>query len=158
MRKLFLTTFFALTTFVAPLNTARADGHTKIENGWITAQSPSDVASTVKRLTAAIEKAGATLSAVVDHQAGAKKAGLEMAPATLVIFGNPKLGTPIMKSSPMAAHDLPIRVLVWSDNGTTKLAALAPETFKARHGVTADEALKKMGGALDNFMGAAIKP
>ena len=135
--------------------------HTTIASamdGWIEKSSPHSVEKTVTQMTAAIEKAGATVFAVIDHQKGAQNVGLELAPTTLVLFGNPTIGTPIMQANRLAGHDLPIRVLVWSDGGATKMAALAPETFKARYGVETDmKPLKMMAGAVGKFMDAAAK-
>ncbi|MFD0916685.1 DUF302 domain-containing protein [Pseudahrensia aquimaris] len=127
-------------------------------DGWIEKASPHSVEKTVMQLTAAIEKAGAKVFAVIDHQAGAKSVGLDMPATTLVLFGNPKIGTPIMQANPMAAHDLPIRVLVWSKDGQTQMAALAPETFKTRYGVDpAMKPLQMMQGAVGKFMDAAAQ-
>jgi uncharacterized protein (DUF302 family) len=124
---------------------------------WIIKQSPHDVSTTADRLVAVINKAGATVFARIDHQANAKKAGMEMAPATVVLFGNPKIGTPIMQANPQAAIDLPVKVLIWSVNGKTKIGALAPAALKARHAVEgADGSFKKMNGALNKLMGVAI--
>ena len=123
---------------------------------WVTASSPHSVAETTKRLEEAIEKAGATLFATIDHQANASAAGLDLSPVTLVIFGNPNVGTPLMQANPAAGLDLPVRVLIWEEDGETRLGALAPDELKARYGLTeADEALAKMKGALDKLMAAA---
>ena len=128
-------------------------------DGWIIVESPHDVAVTADKLTAAVEKAGATVFARVDHAAGAKKVGADLADATLVIFGNPKIGTPIMQSNLKAGLDLPIRVLIWSQDGKTQLGTLDPATLKARYelGDGADGALGAMKGALGKLMGAATQ-
>jgi uncharacterized protein (DUF302 family) len=124
---------------------------------WIVKTSPHDVETTVAQLKAAVEKAGAKVFAVIDHQAGAKSAGLELDPTTLVIFGNPKIGTPIIQADRNAALDLPIRVLVWSEQGRTRIGVLSPEEFKRRYDVkNADKALQMMGKALNNLLNAAI--
>ncbi|MBA4784040.1 MAG: DUF302 domain-containing protein [Rhizobiales bacterium] len=125
---------------------------------WITRESPHAVKQTVDQLTAAIEGAGATVVAVVDHSAAAKKAGLELAPSTLVIFGNPKIGTPIMQDNIRAGLDLPIRVLVFEEGGKTMVGYLDPAVLQTRYGIKADnEAVKKMTGALMKLTDAAIK-
>jgi uncharacterized protein (DUF302 family) len=78
--------------------------------------------------------------------------------ATLVIFGNPKIGTPIMKSNIRAGLDLPIRVLIWEEGGKTMLGATDPDALKERYSVTgADKAVMTMKGALGKLMGAAAK-
>ncbi len=123
---------------------------------WMIQASPHSVSVTADKLVAAVENAGATLFARIDHQAGAKKIDQEMPGATLVIFGNPALGTPIMKSNIKAGLDLPIRVLVWEEGGSTKLGALAPDSLKLRYQIEgADGALTKMNGALGKLMSAA---
>lgn len=136
--------------------TASADGHSK--DGWLTQESAHSVSVTADKLTAAVEKAGAKVFARVDHQAGAKSIGDDLAGATLVIFGNPKIGTPIMKSNIRAGLDLPIRVLIWEEGGKTMLGATDPDVLKERYSVEgADKALMTMKGALGKLMGAAAK-
>ena len=123
---------------------------------WIIKQSPDDVKTTTDRLVAVIAKASITLFARIDHQKGAKDAGLEMQPTTVVLFGNPKLGTPIMKANPRAAIDLPIKVLIWRENGKTQIGALAPSAFKARYGIEGvEKPFAKMNGALNKLMSVA---
>ncbi len=124
---------------------------------WITRTSPHDVSKTADQLVGAIEKAGAKVFAVVDHQANAAGADMELAPVTLVIFGNPKVGTPIMQADPKAGIDLPVRVLVWNEEGRTRIGALAPDTLAQRYDVgEAADSLDQMGKALDSLMDAAI--
>lgn len=125
---------------------------------WIVKSSPHTVAKTVEQLTGAIENAGARVFAVVDHAAGAANVGEELAPATLVIFGNPKIGTPVMQNNIRAGLDLPIRVLVFEEGRETKIGYLDPAKLKARYGIDgADEAFAKMTGALEKLTGAAAK-
>lgn len=117
-------------------------------DGWITKTSSHDVAGTADRLVAAVEGAGATVFARVDHQKGAMSVGSEIPGATLVIFGNPKIGTPIIAENPKAGLDLPIRVLIWDDSGQTMIGYLSPDELASRYGLAASaEALKTMGGA-----------
>ena len=124
---------------------------------WIIKKSPHDVNTTADRLVAVIKKAGATVFARVDHQANAQNAGLSMAPATVVIFGNPQMGTPIMNASPRAAIDLPVKVLIWSEGGKTMIGAVSPAALKARHQIDGvDGPFNKMNGALNKLMGVAI--
>ncbi len=124
---------------------------------WITRTSAHDVSKTADQLVAAIEKAGAKVFAVVDHKANAESAGLTLSPVTLVIFGNPKIGTPIMQADPKAGIDLPVRVLVWDEQGRTRIGALAPETLSKRYDVgEASDSLEQMGKALDTLLDAAI--
>ena len=123
---------------------------------WIVKTSPHSVPVTVERLKSAIEDAGAGVAAVVDHAAGAKRAGMELAPTTLVIFGNPKLGTPLMQENPQVGIDLPMRVLIWQDGDTTRVGYLKPDSMASSYGIAADNgSIKKMTGALDKLTNAA---
>jgi uncharacterized protein (DUF302 family) len=117
----------------------------------VTKKSAHDASATVARLEAAITKRGATIVAKVDHAAAAKASGLELKPATVVIFGNPKLGTPLMQSSVTTGLDLPMRVLVWQDAaGAVMLGYWPPATLAAMHGIKdRDQVVKTMTGALD---------
>lgn len=125
---------------------------------WITKESAHSVSVTADKLVAAIENAGPTVFARIDHAAGAKKAGLELEDTTLVIFGNPKIGTPIMQANRKAGIDLPIRVLIWSEGGKTMLGAVSPKGLTERYGLSGvDKPLQTMGGALNKLMEAAGK-
>lgn len=142
----FFAALFALSLLILP---ARAED-------WIVKDSPSPVTDTADKLVAAVEGAGAKVIARVDHAAGAKSAGAELAPMIMVMFGNPKLGTPIIKAAPQAGLDLPIRVLIWDDNGATKIGYLDPAALKARYKVEgADPAFEAMAGALGKLTDAA---
>ena len=135
---------------------AFADGHAA--KGLTIMESPHDVATTVEKLTAAIEKSPATLFATIDHGAGAKKAGLELPPAVLVLFGNPKVGTPIMQADARAGLDLPVRVLVHEVDGKTMLVARNADGLKALHDIAAAEKpLNMLDGAIGKLMEAATK-
>ncbi len=131
---------------------------TAMADDWITKKSPHSVEQTVAQFTKAAEGAGAKVFAVVDHQKGAKSVDAELAPATLVIFGNPKIGTPVMQGNIRAALDLPLRVLVFEENGETTIGYLKPQELKARYNVTgADPVFEKMTGALNKLTDAAIQ-
>ncbi len=98
-------------------------GHDAGDNSAIVEHpSPVGFDATLARLTAAIERAGLTIFARIDHAAGARDAGLTMPPTTVLIYGNAKGGTPIMLAAPLAALDLPLRVLVREAGGRTLLA------------------------------------
>ncbi|MDD9909516.1 MAG: DUF302 domain-containing protein [Ahrensia sp.] len=126
---------------------------------WITKTSPHSVEVTADRLVAAIENGPPTLFARIDHAAGAKSAGLELTPSTVVLFGNPKLGTPIMQAAPKAALDLPMRILIWSQDGQTMMGALSPQALKDRYSIQgADKQFEVMNGAINGLMEAAAKP
>jgi uncharacterized protein (DUF302 family) len=95
----------------------------------ITARSRSDVATTVRRLTAALQRRGITLFATVDHAAGARGVGLELSDEVVLVFGNPAAGTPLMQADPRAGLDLPLRILVWSGDDGTQVAFRDPQAM-----------------------------
>jgi len=101
--------------------------------GIITKLSPRPVADTVSKLTGIIGAKGIRLFAVIDQSAEARQAGLSLRETTLVIFGNPAAGTPVMAAAPLAALDLPLKVLVWDDNGQTKVSYYSAEALAARY-------------------------
>lgn len=109
------------------------------------------VKETIDRIVADLDKRGIKPVARVDHAAGAKAAGLEMKPAEVVFFGNPKLGTPLMLANPEAAIDLPMRVVAYEDKaGKVWVAYTKPDALKARHKLDGvDAQLKVMAGALE---------
>ncbi|WP_412048744.1 DUF302 domain-containing protein [Hoeflea sp. Naph1] len=142
----------AATLVMATAGSAAAD------DGWIVKNSDASVEQTADKLVAAVEKAGAKVFARVDHAAGAKSIDAELADMTLVMFGNPKIGTPILQASPRAGIDLPNRVLIWDEQGQTRIGYLDPAALKTRHKVKgADEAFKVMAGALGKLTDAASK-
>jgi uncharacterized protein (DUF302 family) len=97
------------------------------------------VLGTVEHLGEVIEAAGAKLFAVIDHSGEAERVGLALRDTKLVVFGNPSAGTPVMQASPLAALDLPLKVLVWADDeGTVWMSYLEGQWLANRHGVAAD--------------------
>jgi uncharacterized protein (DUF302 family) len=99
----------------------------------VTKLSRQSVAGTVPRLTGMITAKGMRLFAVIDQAAKARQVGLTLRATTLVIFGSPKTGTPVMAASPLAALDLPLKVLIWADQGQTKVSYYAPAMLAASH-------------------------
>ncbi len=108
------------------------------ESGIVTKISPRPVADTVARFTDMLSAKGVRLFAVIDQTAEARRVGLGLRDTTLVIFGNPVAGTPVMDAAPLAALDLPLKVLIWDDAGQTKVAYVAPATLAARYQLSAD--------------------
>jgi uncharacterized protein (DUF302 family) len=106
--------------------------------GIVTKLSHLPVAGTVARLTEMVSAKGMRLFAVIDQRAEAQKAGLDLRETTLVLFGSPAAGTPVMAASPLSALDLPLKVLVWDDQGQTKVSYVAPDTLAARYHLGAD--------------------
>jgi uncharacterized protein (DUF302 family) len=108
-------------------------------NGLISIQSEFDPTETVKRLEAEIKRHGMTVFARMDHAALANEAGLPLLPTVLIIFGNPKVGTPLMQANQSIGLDLPLKFLVWQNAaGRTWLAYNDPEWLADRHGIAAD--------------------
>ena len=130
------------------------------EDGLVKLQSSHSVEATADKLEQALMSKGMTVFARIDHANGAANAGLSLKPTELVIFGNPKVGTPLMNCERSVAIDLPQKMLVWEDDsGQVWVAYNDPEHLKARHGLEGcDEVLKKVSGALGNFAGAATAP
>ena len=111
---------------------------TQDEAGVVTKLSPLPVAGTVAKLTGILSAKGVKLFAVIDQSAEARQAGLSLRETTLVIFGSPVAGTPVMAASPLAALDLPLKVLVWDDGGQTSVTYYSPAALAARHHLGAD--------------------
>ena len=108
------------------------------ENGIVTIPGHQSVDQTVQKLEGILEAKGIKLFTVIDHSGEAEKAGLKMRPTKVVIFGNPKAGTPLMIASPSIAIDLPLKVLVWEDaNGKVWVSYNSPAYLQARHELAA---------------------
>lgn len=119
---------------------------------WVIKSSPHDVATTADRLEAIIAESPASVVARIDHQAAAQGVELEMAPATVLIFGNPALGTPLMQADPRVALDLPLRVLVWQGETGTNIGYLSVEALARRYDISsAADVLSSIGGALNKM-------
>lgn len=104
--------------------------------GIIEIFSNHSVDETVDRLKNILVAKGVTLFALVDHSGEAEKVGMKMPPTKLLIFGNPKAGTPIMLASPLSAIDLPLKILVRQDtDGNVRIAYNATEFLRARHSI-----------------------
>jgi uncharacterized protein (DUF302 family) len=115
------------------------------ETDVVTKLSRESVAATVAELTDMITAKGMRLFAVIDQAAEARKAGLTLRETVLVIFGSPQAGTPVMAASPLAALDLPLKVLIWADEGQTKVSYYAPAALAASHHLTAELAANLAG-------------
>jgi len=120
-----------------------------------TKESPRSVEDTVARLKGVLDSKGIKLFAVIDHSGEAKAAGLELRDTKLVIFGSPVAGTPVMATAPLAALDLPLKVLVWADGDQTKVSYLEPIELAARYGLTHELAGRL--AAIDVVTDAAIE-
>jgi uncharacterized protein (DUF302 family) len=105
---------------------------------------------TVERLQRAIAAGGATLFAALDQRAAAKAAGLDLRPTTLLVFGNPKGGTPLMDAFPLTALDLPFKLLIWEENGVVRIGRVPVAAIAERYAVTGlDDLLARLQTSLD---------
>lgn len=116
------------------------------EQGMVHVPSRHSVSKTIARLNALVKSHGLTLFAHIDFTGDAAKVGLRMRQTQLLIFGNPKAGTPVMIATPSIALDLPLKALAWEDaQGKVWLSYNTPEYLKQRHGLP-DDLLKNIGG------------
>lgn len=129
---------FITALFLIPVTSVSAD------SGALTNQSVYSAEVTLERFEAAIENRGFTIFSRIDHAAGAKQVGLSMPYSTVVIFGNPKAGTPAFLKSPELGIDLPLKALVWEDQDgkvflTYNSGTYLFKTIYARHGLPVEQ-------------------
>lgn len=126
-------------------------------DGLIKKPSKNSVSATIEKMKAALQSKGIKVMAEVDHQVNATGVDMKLGETKLLIFGNPKLGTPLMQSSVTAGIDLPMKLLVWEDSaGKVWLAYNDPAYIATRHGISDQpEVIKKMTGALDKLTSKA---
>lgn len=112
--------------------------------GVISRRSPYGVEETVRRLRVLLDERDITLFAHINHAEAARDAGLPLRETQLLLFGSPRAGTPLMVEAPLIALDLPLKVLVWQDDGgVTRVSHQEPEALRERYGLPAD-----LGGPL----------
>ena len=128
-------------------------------DGLVSKPSRHSVDETINRLETVVISKGFTVFLRIDHGADAKKAGLSMRPAQLLIFGNPKGGTPLMNASPTAAIDLPLKALAWEDgDGKVWLSYNTAAYLRDRHDIRGmEDLLGKLDGALDAMTEKALE-
>jgi uncharacterized protein (DUF302 family) len=104
------------------------------DNGIVNKPSSHSVDQTVEKLKGILQAKGVALFALVDHSGEAEKVGMKMRPTKLLIFGNPKAGTPLMLAAPSCAIDLPLKILIWED-GQSKvwISYNSPQYLQKRH-------------------------
>jgi len=109
------------------------------EAGITTIASRHSVDQIVQRLEALLDAKGVKVFSLIDHSGEAEQAGMSMRPTKLLIFGNPKAGTPLMVAAPSIAIDLPLKILIWEDaDGNARVSYNSPAYLQARHGVPAN--------------------
>jgi uncharacterized protein (DUF302 family) len=112
---------------------------TNTDAGIVSIPANHSVDQTVEKLQQILQAKGVKLFALVDHSGEAERAGLSMPPTKLLIFGNPKAGTPLMVASPSVAIDLPLKILVWQDkSGKVWVSYNGPAYLQSRHNLPAD--------------------
>jgi uncharacterized protein (DUF302 family) len=128
-------------------------------DGIIRIKSMHSVTVTVNKLESALKSKGMTIFKRVSHSAGAAKVGLELRPTELMIFGNPKVGSPLMQCQQLAALDLPQKALVYEDEeGQVWFAYNDPQYIADRHNITGcDDVVDKISNALASFSRAATR-
>ena len=104
----------------------------------VTKVSPWSMADTVARLSAVVAARGMEVFAIIDHSSKAREVGLDLRDTRLVIFGSPSAATPVIEAAPLAALDLPFRVVVWEDGFQTLVSYPAPAAVARRYGLDGD--------------------
>ena len=127
------------------------------DNGLISKKSKYSVKETLDRLEKVLKEKGISVALRWNHSEKGKKVGIPLRPTSLLIFGNPKLGTNFFTSKQTSGIDLPLKALAWQDeNGQVWLTYNDPAYIAKRHGITdRPKIVKKMTGALDKFTSAA---
>ena len=126
------------------------------ESDVVTKSSRRSVADTLSRLTELLDARRIKLFAVIDQRAEARGAGLQLRETVPVIFGDRAVGTSVMVDSPLAALDLPLKVLIWADDDVTKVSYTAPSALAARHHLDGDLAARLAG--IDTITDALVAP
>ena len=156
----------AAVLFAVPLAAAQAQkappkpAKPPTDTNLVIRESANSVKDTLDKLAKAVEAKGAKVVARVDHAAGAKAVGTDMKPTEVLIFGNPKLGTPVIAANPRAGFDLPLKVLAYEDAaGKVWVAYTKPSVLQKRYGLNGKDqvsAVKAIAEALDGLTGAAV--
>lgn len=129
--------------------------------GLVSVRSQNTPLQTMRRLEAAVKARGMRVFAHIDHAAGAAEAGLPLRPTDLLIFGDPRAGTPLMESVQAIGIDMPLKALVWQDvTGKTWVSYNDPDWLARRHGLDprADATIAATSAVLDAIAKAAAAP
>jgi uncharacterized protein (DUF302 family) len=132
------------------------DAASRNDGGSTTKLSGRSVKATVARLQELIEKNGMQVFDVIDQREEAQLVGLSLRETVLVLFGSPSAGTPVMEAAPLAALDLPLRILIWDDEKQTKVSYVPPQVLAERYGLGPD-LVQRLGG-IDPLTDALIAP
>ena len=124
---------------VHPENSEKVSMTPAADKGIIDKPSNHSVEQTVDRLKNILQSKGVTLFSLIDHSGEAEKVGMKMLPTKLLIFGNPKAGTPLMLAAPRSAIDLPLKILIWEDaQGKVWVTYNSPIYLQQRHSLPAE--------------------
>ena len=124
-----------------------------MSSALIVAKTRHDVGTAVRLLTTALQRRGITLFATIDHGAGARAAGLPLSDEVVLVFGNPVAGTPLMQADPRTGIDLPLRILIWSENGETSVAFRDPHALAGEFSLAGcTNTLDKLRAVLDGLV------
>ncbi|MFW2371722.1 MAG: DUF302 domain-containing protein [Gammaproteobacteria bacterium] len=133
-------------------------GVSQAEGEYISKKSPYSVAKTIDRLQNLLKNKGIEIFKKVDHGAGAKRVGVPLNDSQLLIFGNPKMGSPLMAEAPLMGLDLPMKALAWSDaSGQVWLSYLDPLALQKRHNLKRVDIIQKMTNALNAFTNQVVQ-
>jgi uncharacterized protein (DUF302 family) len=123
----------------------------------MTKESRYSYSETLERLSTAITAGGNTIFTTIDQAAAAETVGLSLRPTTLVVFGNPKGGTPLMDAFPLVSLELPLKLLVWEERDGVKVAYVTMSEIAMRYGVTGmDERIAAMDRAVDTLTNIVV--
>ncbi len=120
----------------------------------ITKTANGSVDDIVAKLSEIVEARGLKVFAVIDHSGEARRIGIELRDTKVVIFGSPVAGTPVMQSAPLVALDLPLKLLIWDDGGTTRVSYTSPQTLAERYRLRDDLAQRLAG--IELIVGALV--
>ena len=158
MKRIFIPMLLAIA--LASCTASNSNSPNEIDQTMIIKKpSPYSASETIDRLENILNAKGLTVFTRVDHAAGAKKVDLALGGSELIIFGNPKLRTPLMQENPEMGLDLPLKALAYTDaDGQTYLKYIAPASLETRHNIQTNKAvIEKMTGALDAMTSKAVE-
>lgn len=122
------------------------------ERGLVIETSDESVDATVDRVESGIEESPLTLVTTIDHAGNTASTDIDLPPTTLLVFGNPTVGTPLIETDRTVAIDLPQKILVWAEDGSTKIAYNDPTYLAERHGIDGQtDRLEQIRTVLDDL-------
>jgi len=141
---------------VTPLDLSASWRRPEEDGDVIVRRSASGYAATAERLIAAINDKGLTVFARIDRATAAREAGLELAAEEVVLFGNPRAGTPLMQTDPRVGVELPLRILLWEDAVGAFLGHRGPRELAREYDLQPHhETLERMAALLDELVDSA---